>query len=256
MMFRISTLRRTFLVVALICFSGSIFGNELDKNVAEFTKISMSVSGDIELVQNDEHRVLLNVVRGNQDELVIDVRRGELEITRDCGFGKRCTRPHLQVEGTIYFHSIDTLKMRGAGQMSAKDLTMPELEVSINGAGNVDIGAIDTEKIEFNVNGAGTVSIEEGEFDHFSTSINGAGEIAVKEGNTTSCEVIINGGGDFSGIGLKSAIAEVNVRGAGDVRVHASDELKVTIMGTGDVTYDGTPEVSSRILGTGNISKL
>ena len=131
MMFRISTLRRTFLVVALICFLGSIFGNELDKNVAEFTKISMSVSGDIELVQNDEHRVLLNVVRGNQDELVIDVRRGELEITRDCGFGKRCTRPHLQVEGTIYFHSIDTLKMRGGGQMSAKDLTMPELEVSI-----------------------------------------------------------------------------------------------------------------------------
>lgn len=243
-------------VVALLCLCGNAQGSEINENVDEFNEISMSVNGTVDLIQSDEHRISLRLVRGKLDDLEIDVEHGTLQISRDCGFMNRCVRPYPKIEGTIYFKSIDTLKMHGGGRMTVTDLTSPKLDVAINGSGSVEIGSIDSEDVDFTINGSGDVSVERGEFDQFLTKINGAGNIAVEEGTTTSCTVEVNGSGDFSGIGLKSVKTDVNVIGAGDVRVHATDELNVTIIGAGDVTYDGTPEVSRRILGAGNISKL
>lgn len=255
-MFRFLSLIRSLLVVALVCVSINAVAEEISKNVDDFTKLSMSIGGAVELVQSDEHRVELNLVSGDLDDLEVRVRRGTLELTQDCGFGIRCARPYPRIEGTIYFRTIESLKLSGAGSVSAKDLTTPGLNVAINGAGDVDLGSILSETLNIKVNGAGDLSIVQGEFDEFSASINGAGDIAVEEGTTTKCEVKLVGSGGFRGTGLKSTVTDVKVTGSGDAQVHASETLNVAITGSGDVSYEGTPKISSKITGSGVVSSL
>ena len=243
-------------MIVLVCCSVNVAANDLNKSVDEFTGINMSVSGDIDLVQSNEHRVALKLVRGNLDELEVVVKRGTLELKRDCGFGIRCKRPHLRIEGTIYYETIDRLNMNGSGRMTAKDMTTPGLDVAINGAGDIEFGAIRSQKFRLKINGAGDVSVEEGEFDDFSVAINGAGNIDIEEGTTSTCEVKLIGSGDFRGSGLISSRTEVKVVGAGKARVHAADILDVSIAGSGDVKYEGTPKVSSKVSGSGKIASL
>ena len=251
-----STFKRLLFVVALVFASGGVAAKELYQDVAEFTKISVSVGGSIELVQSDEHRVELNLVAGKSEDLGIRVRGDTLELRQDCGFRVRCSRPYPKIEGKIYFRTIERLAMSSGGRVTAKDLTVPELNVAINGAGDIDIGAINSEKINFKVNGAGDVSIKEGEFDDFSASINGSGDIVIESGTTTTSEVKLVGSGGFRGKGLQSTVTEVKVTGAGDAQVHASETLNVAITGSGDVSYEGTPKVSSKIIGSGVVSSL
>ena len=250
------TLRYSLLSSVLVCFSVSAAAPELNKTVAEFTKINMSVSGAVDLVPSDEHRVVLKLVRGGLDELEVNVKRGTLELKLDCGFGKRCTRPHPEIEGTIYFQTIDSLKMNGSGRMTAKDMTTPGLDVAINGAGVIDFGALRSQKVQIKINGAGDVTIDEGEFDEFSIRINGAGNIDIAEGTTTICDVNLIGSGNFRGTGLASSSTDVKVVGAGNAQVHATDSLNVSITGSGDVKYEGTPKVSSKVTGSGKIASL
>ena len=255
-MFGFPTVIRSLFVVALVCVSTNAAANEFNKNVADFTKLSMSIGGSLELVQSDEHRVELNLVSGDLDDLEVRVRRGTLELTQDCGFRVRCPRPYLKIEGTIYFRTIERLAVLGGGRITAKDLTVPRLNVAINGAGDVDLGAINSEQVQLKINGAGDVSIRQGEFDDFSASINGAGDIVVEEGSTTSCEIKLVGSGGFRGTGLKSTVTDVKVTGAGDAQVHASETLNIAITGSGDVSYEGTPKISSKITGSGVVSSL
>ena len=255
-MFRFLSLIRSLSVIALVCVSINAAANEVKKNVADFTKISMSVGGSVELVQSDEHRVELNLVSGAFDDLEVRVSGGTLELTQDCGFRVRCSRPYPRIEGTVYFRTIESLKILGAGRVSAKDLTTSGLNVTINGAGDVDLGSINAERLGVKVNGAGDLSIMQGEFDDFSASINGAGDIVVEEGTTTTCEVKLVGSGGFQGTGLKSTVTDVKVTGSGDAQVHASETLNVAITGSGDVSYEGTPKISSKITGSGAVSSL
>lgn len=256
MMKLFSIVRNAILFFCLIYVSVGAAANDLDESVAEFTKISMSVSGNVDLVQSNEHRVALKLVRGNLDELEVAVKRGTLELKRDCGFGVRCTRPYPRIEGTIYYQTIESLNMNGSGRMTAKDMTTPGLEVAINGAGQIEFGALRSQKFQLKINGAGDVSFEEGEFDDFAVTINGAGNIDIEEGSTETCEVNLNGSGDFRGTGLTSTRTEVKVVGAGKARVHATDSLKVSIAGSGDVKYEGTPKISSKVSGSGKIASL
>ena len=256
LMYSFSIFRYSLIFSGLICFSVGTAANELNKSVAEFTEISMSVSGTLDLVQSDEHRVELNLVRGELDDLEVVVKRGTLELKHDCGFGKRCTRPYPEIEGTIYYRTIDTLNINGSGRMTAKDMNTRALDARINGAGDLEFGAVRAENIQLKINGAGNVSVVEGEFDAFSVSINGAGNIDIEEGSTATCEVQLIGSGNFIGTGLRSSRTEVKVVGAGKARVHASDSLDVSITGSGDVKYDGLPKVSTKVTGSGKIASL
>ena len=251
-----SSVIRSLFVVALVSFPTYGAATEVNTLVADFTKISMSIAGSVELVQSDEHRVKLNLVAGKLDDLGIEVRRGTLELKQDCGIRVRCTRPHPKIEGTIYFRTIEELEMLGGGRMTAKDLTIPGLNVSVNGAGDIEFGAVDSEEVDFKINGAGDISIQQGKFDAFSASINGAGDIVVEDGETSTCEVTLIGSGDFNGTGLESSVTDVKIIGAGDVLVHAFETLNVSISGSGEVSYDGRPKVSSKIQGSGVVASL
>ena len=256
LMFSLSVLRRSLFLSVVFLFVGGVAGNEIDKNVDEYSKIRMEVAGSVELVPSDEYRVLLNVTNGDPDQLDVVVRRGTLELKQRCGVFARCIRPYPKIEGIIYYRTLESLTISGAGQMTAKDLTAASLDVDINGAGDIEIGVIQSENIDIAINGAGDVSVEQGEFDNFAVTIRGAGDIEVENGTTSASSVSLIGSGVFRGTGLKSDATEVKVIGAGKAHVHASDSLEVSITGSGNVTYDGTPKVSSKIRGSGEISGI
>lgn len=256
LMFSLSFLSRSLFLSVVFLIAGGVAANEIDKTVDEYSKISMEVGGTVELVASDEYRVLLKVTNGNADQLDVVVRRGTLELKQRCGVVVRCIRPYPKIEGIIYYRTLESLKISGAGRMTAKDLTAIHLNVDINGAGDIEIGLIQSENIDIAINGAGDVSIEQGEFDNFDATIRGSGDIAVENGTTSASSVSLIGSGDFRGLGLKSDMTEVKVTGAGNAHVHASDSLEVSITGSGNVIYDGRPKVSSKIRGSGEISGI
>ncbi len=215
-MFSLSLLRRSLFLSVVFLIAGSVAGNEIDKNVDEYSKISMEVGGTVELVPSDEYRVLLNVTNGDPDQLDVVVRRGTLELKQRCGVSARCIRPYPKIEGIIYYRTLESLKISGAGQMTAKDLTASNLNVDINGAGDIEIGAIQCENIDIAINGAGDVSVEQGEFDNFAVSIRGSGDIAVENGTTSASSVSLIGSGEFRGLGLKSDMEAVDILNLGN----------------------------------------
>ena len=292
-MFYLSNVHRTVLVVALIASTGSVVGSELNKSVAEFTKISMKVSGSIDLVPSDEYRVSLIMLDGIEDDVDIVVRKRTLELRRNCGIRIRCSGPFPQVEGTIYYKTLDALAIDGFGRMTAKDLSSSRLQIDIRGTGELDFGAVSAKNIDITISGAGTFLAERAEFadfsanvrgvgdiefgrlrsekvdidisgagefltkqaeaEDFSATIHGVGDVEIEEGITTSTSVKVAGGGTFDGLEFESEVADVTIAGTGEVSIYASNTLDVLINGLGTVIYDGDPEVSSEVNGLGEI---
>lgn len=284
---------RAVLVLALIVFSSCAFGSELNKSVAEFSKINMRVGGSINLVPSDEYRVSLIVSDGIPDDVEVVVRKRTLELRRNCGIRIRCSGPFPQVEGTIYYKSLDALAIDGFGRMTAKDLSSSRLQIDIRGTGELDFGAVSAENFAMTISGAGTFLAEQAEFadfsakvrgvgdiefgrlhsekvdidisgagefltkqtesEDFSATIRGVGDVEIEEGTTTTTSVKVAGGGTFDGLEFESEVADVTIAGTGEVAIHASNTLDVLINGLGTVIYDGDPEVSSEVNGLGDI---
>jgi len=180
-------------------------------------------SAESAVVHADDNIAPLIETRVEDGKLVIDIKSGA------------SFRTHGKLYVEVSFREINSVLIRGSGDVSADRIAAPIFETTIRGSGDVSIGALESEAVAISVAGSGDF-----------TAAGRAGKVGV----------VIVGSGDVRVDRLEAREVAVRIRGSGDARVHASESLQVDIAGTGDVRYRGAPRVTKKVAGSGDVLPL
>ena len=205
------------------------------REVSAFSKISMSVSGELYLTQGDEYRLM---IEGDEDDLenIETVVQGDrLKIKYDKPFG--------------FNWNADKVKI----YVTTKEVE----ELAVSGSGNIIAETpISTEDVHFNVSGSGEIGIDDLEAAKIDASISGSGDIRLAGGNSGgSLDISISGSGELHASDLMIRRAVISISGSGSCEVHVTENLEVDVSGSGKVRYDGNPVIDADISGSGKVVK-
>jgi hypothetical protein len=234
--------RITFLAVIMLAGTGiSAFGNNFfrgdpvkeSRDVTGFTKISLSISGDLHLKQGSKYEVVLKGDQESLDKIETDVSGKTLRI--------KTKQMHWGNIGKIDIY-----------------ITTPDIEgISVSGSGDVMAEtSIKSGNINLTISGSGTISIDNLSADNLDATITGSGNMKLAGDLNGSSDVTITGSGDFKGAQLKGKSSVVHITGSGSAKVYASEKLDTHITGSGDVYYAGRPLVNASSTGSGKTRSM
>lgn len=199
------------------------------RNLSGFNKISLSIDGDVNYVQDTVYFVEISAQQNVLDVITTEVSAGELKID-----SRRWIRKHNGI--TILVHSPDlyALDISGSGNIeSINTISTTTLELNVSGSGNISLAAINSAELE--------------------AKISGSGNISASGGAVTNQKVTISGSGNIEMTGLTANHSDAKISGSGNISVWTLDELRATISGSGDVRYKGNPGVNTTISGSGSV---
>lgn len=211
------------------CIDGNSDLVQEQRELDQFNKVSVIGSFITTLYQSDNSRVdffaesnIIPIIRS-------DVSNQQLRIIVQDG---NCYNTNRPVEVYINTPDYEEVSIDGSGDVSANNLNLDNLKLSLNGSGSLN-ALIDLQNIDMSLKGSGDINI---------AGSGGMGDL-------------LNSG---SGIIYSSNFAQdtvyVTVSGSGDVHINVSTFLDVTISGSGSVYYKGNPStINQSITGSGEL---
>lgn len=215
----------------MVSFSGETVKEERD--LKDFTSVSLAVPGNIYLSQGNSYSFSIEGDSGFLSEIITEVRGDKLSI---------------RTEGWVNLGWKDKkVKIY---------ITMPQVEgLSVSGSGDI-IGqtAIETKQLDIRVSGSGDITIPRLGVETLNISISGSGDVYIAgKGKGKSASVKVTGSGDVNLEKIEFANADVSVSGSGDIYLFATETLNARVVGSGDIYYSGNPLVDGRVSGSGHI---
>jgi len=225
-----SILKSAFTLLAILCAGFAFSQNKAERDVSEFTGISLGIHADLYLSQGSPQKL---TIQASEDELArieTTVKDGNLRIKCD-GYNAR----FKDVRIWITVGEIESLNVSGSGTIVADEpVKSEELELKVSGSGNIKIKELQGGEVEASISGSGNIHLV---------------------GTADEMGVSISGSGSMSGGGLKVGECDVRISGSGKCEVDATDELNAAISGSGKVTYYSNPQVDAAVSGSGRVRK-
>ncbi|HEY3374110.1 MAG TPA: head GIN domain-containing protein [Candidatus Aquicultor sp.] len=224
------------ITVALASCSRVVVGSgnvvETTRDVKDFTRISLSGSGTLNITQGDTESLRIEAEENILPEIKTTVRGGELHIAiNDTRSVVTPTKP------INYF-------------VTVKDLRALQL----SGSAKAKSGRIRTDDMDIATSGSGDVTME---LYADSLTVNGSGSSAFTiSGRVGSQKILISGSGSYTAPDLFSTSCDVDISGSGSAKVRVSKNLDVRVSGSGEVDYIGEPTVNENISGSGKVTKI
>lgn len=203
-----------------------------DRSVADFDKIGIAGSFDVELRKGNEGEISIQADENLMEYIVTEVKKGQLKIKSKKGYQLKSSKT---IQITVYFNTIDAVSLAGSGDVSTSDpINASDLKLSLAGSGDMNL-KVATKNLTSSIAGSGNISLA-GDTDEFSCSIAGSGNL--------------------NGYELKTSVAKAKIAGSGDIKVNAVSEIHAKIAGSGNVYYTGNPAVQkSDSAGSGSLKK-
>jgi hypothetical protein len=245
--------------------NGKVIKNE--RNVGDFTAISIISSADIVVMQGDNAAVMVETDENLQEKVTTQVSGGELEIGIK-GNISRVTKMTVYVtvgnlqrvsiggsgdvesKGVIRGNDLEIL-INGSGDVEM-DLQMKSVVARINGSGDVELSGIQG-NLELFVNGSGDFEADGVRLDQCNITVNGSGDVKLN-GSANNVTLKQSASGDINLFNLKANDVIADSHGSGEMVVTVSGKLQVSLYGSGDFTYYGDPtSVSTSAKGSGDV---
>jgi len=189
--------------------------------------LRLETSADVDVRLGDEPGLELRGPQGVLDRITVDDDGGVLVIgNKGPGYTIR------EVRATLVVTSLDSIEIRGSGDVEADFSAADAVTISIEGSGDVEASGIDATDVEVEIRGTGDVELD---------------------GTAVNASYLIAGTGDIDASNLEVTDAVAEIKGAGDITLYASGTADARIAGTGDIRILGGAEVSQRIDGLGNV---
>ncbi len=203
-----------------------------ERRVGAFEGLAVAVSGHVYLVQGPEQKLIIEGTERVLDNLITEVRNGQLTIRTPRGWNFR-RRDELNVY-----------------------VTMPEIKnITLSGSARVIAESpVRTESITITISGSGRVEIDDFTARNLRTTISGSGRLRLGGGHSLEkSDIVISGSGRVESARLPAKLINATISGSGSCQVHALSDLNVRISGSGRVVYTGDPLIDARISGSGRI---
>lgn len=205
------------------------------RDVSEFSKISLRISGKLYLEQGDRQRVEIVAKSSTLEDIVTEVKDDELIIRfKNNNVFWRSFNPG-SIEIYVSVPEIEGLSVSGSGDIIAGDrITSRRMSLAVSGSGNIKLDELHTDQVKASVSGSGGLEIGSG-------------------GMAEEFEASISGSGSVKAADFEAKNVEVHVSGSGNCSIHAVETLKARVAGSGSVYYSGSPQIDSSVSGSGRV---
>lgn len=202
---------------------------DIEKDVLEFSEVSINGAFDVHLRQGDASELILRIDENLEQYIEVEVEGDRLKV--------RPTRPIRKAESLslyITVEDITEIDLNGAIELTSKGpIRFDNIDIECNGASEVDLTLFGN---------------------HLKFDGTGASE-ARFTGEVTDAQIEVNGAGEIDAPGLEIENAEIEINGSGEASIFVTRNLDVEVNGSGDVRYYGEPAVSQDINGSGSIQQ-
>lgn len=211
------------------------FAEKEVRDVSEFSKISLHISGKLYLKQSDRQRVEIVAKSSTLEDIIAEVKGGELIIR----FKNRNVFWRSFNSGNIEIHvsvpEIEGLSVSGSGDIIADNrITSHRMSMAVSGSGGIKLDNLRADRVKASVSGSGGLFIGNGGMaEEFEASISGSGSVKAEN--------------------FEAKNVEVHVSGSGNCSIHAVETLKARVAGSGSVYYSGSPRIDSSVSGSGRV---
>jgi hypothetical protein len=213
------------------------------REIGSFDKIRFKDFGNLILTQGDKEALTIEADEDLIDELIAEVRNGELVLGVDEDWLSRIGKlvssifssDNHKVTYRLTFVSLEKINVSGQCKLTCDSIKADTLKINISGMGNLDFAHLECEDLRVNISGRG-------EFEAF--------------GSAKKQEVHISGSGDYETPKLDSQSTRIAISGQGNATLRVEEELDIAISGMGQVNYYGKPKLRQVISGVGKSKML
>ena len=204
-----------------------------ERVVGEFSQIDISapVAAHVLVQPGAKLSVRLSGYKNLLEEINTDVEANKLTInSRD--FINFNTDKDIVAE--IVVSSLSELEIHGTSDVEISgSISGEELTLKVSGAGNVTAGKVDVV--------------------HLNVTVSGVGDVKIDSGVADKIEYKVSGAGNISSFGVQGNDVKAKVSGTGDIEVYALKSLEAKVSGAGSIIYKGNPVVKSETSGIGEV---
>ena len=197
------------------------------REISDVSAVVLATSGSLR-ISVGEPSLTISAGEAVLERLTTQVDGDTLEIDLPGAWGGNLGR----IEFDLVLPALDTVSIRGSGEVTGALAPADRLTIDISGSGDVRVDPVDVSDVAVSIAGSGSVTLE---------------------GRTDSLAVSIPGSGTFAGADLAATTGVVSISGSGDALVNVTRTLDASISGSGEITHLGDPAVTSNITGSGDI---
>ena len=234
---KLKLFRAAFFIIILIgayscnkCTKGNNDLSTFSKQIPEFTKLEMNISGNIYIRHSKEYSIEIQIDKNLQKKIYTEVKRKTL-VVETTG----CIKKYKSFDVYISAPDIETIVVNGSGSVrNMETLKSKNFTAIMNGSGKINM-LIDAEKLKSEIHGSGVIKYKGKAENHF-VSVSGSGSLKSYKLFSDSLNAIMTGSG----------VCEVTV----------NKILDAEIAGSGNLYYKGkAKKISTEITGSGQVKR-
>ena len=238
-------MKKSILLIAMILLGTSAHaqwwkrikgnGNSITqtRQTANYDKVSVSGSFDVQLVRGEEGEITLKGEENLLEHIEVYVKNNVLilkvkdNINLSSSWNKTITIevPVIEITG---------VKLSGSGDISTQTtLKATDFNAAVSGSGDISL-AIEATNLYVQISGSGDINLS---------------------GSADDLTVKVSGSGDVNAYDVAAQDATVTVSGSADVTLTVKGTLNAKVSGSGDIQYKGNPKkVVSKVSGSGDVN--
>lgn len=238
-------MKKSILLIAMILLGTSahaqwwkrIKGNgntiTLTRQTANYDKVSVSGSFDVQLVRGEEGEITLKGEENLLEHIEVYVKNNVLilKVKDNINLSSSWNKT-IAIEVPVI--EITGVKLSGSGDISTQTtLKATDFNAAVSGSGDISL-AIEATNLYVQVSGSGDIDLS---------------------GSAEDLTVKVSGSGDVNAYDVVAQDAIVNVSGSADVTLTVKGTLNAKVSGSGDIQYKGNPKkVVSKVSGSGDVN--
>ncbi len=190
------------------------------KNLSEFTSISTSGSVQVELVKGNSPKAEYTIIKGNKEDLFIDVKNDEL-IVKIKSKNSMWNRSETKAKVTVYYTTLNGIDCAAGSSLSTdNEISTSGMDIEVSSGANCNI-ILKAEVVNVSASSGAKVSI------------NGTGNTAIYDASS---------GSKIDAGNFISSSADADVSSGASISLHATKKLTADASSGGSIKYKGKPE--------------
>jgi len=190
------------------------------KNLQPFTAISTSGSVQVELVKGSSPKAEYTILKGDADDLVIEVKGDELKvkIKSNSSFWKSS---QTKAKVTVYYQNLSSIDCSaGSSLTSESELTSNAMDIETSNGASCRV-IIKADDVQIDASSGATLSIS---------------------GSCGTVNYDASSGASIHGESLLATNAMADVSSGANIKLHADKKLRADASSGGSIRYKGNPE--------------
>jgi len=208
------------LIVALLTINPSNTANET-RNVDAFMYVDVAGSITVNLIPSDEHKVDIEMLRGDSEDLITEVRSNTLKLKfKSKGFNWNGSNKN-KARIDVYYRSLEGISASaGSSVKSDNEVVADNMEIDVSSGASVKVG-FEVRALEVDVSSGGSVKLE---------------------GETERQHVEVSSGASYTGTELKSQECSVEASSGASAKVWVERDFEADASSGATIKYKGDPK--------------